>query len=1207
MPPPRPGLVDPLTGRFRTSGAPVPVPPASMSAPRLSTQGGKYPYSAAYLVKTRTAVRPAAIPSVGTVRPLVLMIDFATRAASPVATPAAFADLLFGTGQSLRNYWAEVSGGAFGVSGSVADINPGVLTPSPNGWLRPTLGASAAGGVFNATINDPVSIAGRSSVTVANIEALLRGAVAYLDNATFAGANFSQYRAPGTNVISQVIIVQPSYGQEDSGDSSDTYSHSAPLAEPIITSDNSVITEYQIVPALQYYNDPSPPAPLINHTGGWTTDLNDRLIGVGVVAHEMGHLLGLPDLYPVAPDTPDLALADYSGVGVFDLMGYGMWGSPLSAGRKPGTVFTGTQPGTESPSHLSAWSKIELGWFNPTIVARTASGLALPAAETALAAYKIYPNGPGDDTQFFLVENRQPGAGGTLFDGGLPGSGALVWRVDNAKMAAWRRASTNPLLRPPVNNDNTASYPHLALSVMEADLPDFANFPASPFIPHLVRPLPDNSVTDLNAYFFGSAGDYFGAGSRFDRSHPVDGPNLTNAAPWTLRSALDVGWQLVLDFLANAFNFVAELPYWRNFTLIPGQSADLSQSAVLTYGFDNSGRSWIGTANDGIWIYAINTWTHLLPTASSRVQAMVYDGSGTVMWVGTDRSLERVQSGRFLPAVATFPPALNVKQLLIDRQSKKWVLSGGGAALNVVYDTSSEANVLQQAVESRLFRGATAGMAPGEAITCMVLDNNIVSADPTDPLPFKDTLYLGTNQGRIYRNARADNGAVLFPLYTADGIIDPVFFSSTLRFEEMPLPAPTPSAIFGMTVDDAGTLWVSTNLGVLTYDRGEHHGAPGLSHFNPYDLTGDGNLVAFRGYIPVPAQFTGVNILPTGMAHQRNGQDNGVVWLAYGDSVSPTSQTGGGAERFDVGAFANRSIPRVGAWYDVGRSFFTRDELVPRGPGVLKGGTAFSDLIGAFGDGGFNIWFGTKDAGAIRFGSGASMTLDRDIYLNESAIATVTVLDENAVENSVTITVSSSVPASSRISVRLDRNTDNVFVGFFGFAIGGSDNVSEFRRIAVVKPSTEITASYKPVTGPSISRRALWKPIAPFKDGLLVGGCFIATAAYGSDMAPEVDTLRRFRDGVLLTNPVGRALVAFYYKASPPVADFIAPRPLLRAAARFALAPAALFAGFCSGTGLYGKLAVLWLLAAAAFLLFRFGGGSSARDSRFGAGERIPR
>lgn len=101
------------------------------------------------------------------------------------------------------------------------------------------------------------------------------------------------------------------------------------------------------------------------------------------------------------------------------------------------------------------------------------------------------------------------------------------------------------------------------------------------------------------------------------------------------------------------------------------------------------------------------------------------------------------------------------------------------------------------------------------------------------------------------------------------------------------------------------------------------------------------------------------------------------------------------------------------------------------------------------------------------------------------------------------------------------------------------------------------------------------------------GGCFIATAAYGSPLAPQVQLLREVRDRFLLRHSIGSAFVGFYNKVSPPMAAIIAKSETLRTLARGALVPLLWWATLMLWSPLVGLGGPLFVLALGGWIAFR--------------------
>jgi len=105
-----------------------------------------------------------------------------------------------------------------------------------------------------------------------------------------------------------------------------------------------------------------------------------------------------------------------------------------------------------------------------------------------------------------------------------------------------------------------------------------------------------------------------------------------------------------------------------------------------------------------------------------------------------------------------------------------------------------------------------------------------------------------------------------------------------------------------------------------------------------------------------------------------------------------------------------------------------------------------------------------------------------------------------------------------------------------------------------------------------------WSAETSFTVSTFTGVCFVATAAYGTPMAEEVQILREFRDKYLLTNPPGRAFVDFYYRVSPPIAEFITEHPSLKPIVRVGLVPAVVMSTIAVNTTPAEKMAIAGLL-----------------------------
>jgi immune inhibitor A len=287
---------------------------------------------------------------------LAIIIEFPDKAAQTTATY--FDTLIYANQQgTVRHYYLENSYGTLDMTT--------ITLPSGMGWLTSPQNANyyTSGGDYGL------------GTYPNNAQKLVEDAVDLADSYV----NYSDYDNDNNGWVDGLMVVHAGRGAEYTMNVNDIWSHKWGISPRY--RDTKYISTYSMMP--EYWVTP----------GDMTC---------GVYVHELGHVLGLPDLY----DT------DYSSNGV------GKW-SVMSAGSWNGV-------NGNSPSHFDAWSKIQLGFAAATNVAATTMGASIPEVENNATIYRLWTSGTFGN-EYFLAENRQQ----TGYDSALPGEGLLIWHIDD--------------------------------------------------------------------------------------------------------------------------------------------------------------------------------------------------------------------------------------------------------------------------------------------------------------------------------------------------------------------------------------------------------------------------------------------------------------------------------------------------------------------------------------------------------------------------------------------------------------------------------------------------------------------------------------------------------------------------------------------------------------------------------------------------------
>lgn len=253
-----------------------------------------------------------------------------------------------------------------------------------------------------------------------------------------AAAKFDlrDYDNDGDGIIDCVHMIYAGYGEEAGGGSDCIWAHS--VSVPV---GSGYICKYDGVQVNSYSCSPE----LMNNSG-------ESMTRIGVLCHEVGHVLGAADFY----DTDYGTNGEYPGSGSWDLMGSGNWNGDGGC-----------------PAHSNPYIKIyNYHWASPINV--TQPGSYSLTAKSANGFIRVDSKTSGE---YFLLECRSQSG----FDSGVPGHGLMIWRASEnlSRSATGKINATHKQQFYPVAANATSAIPTSAPKSYGDPEKDSAPFPGS--------------------------------------------------------------------------------------------------------------------------------------------------------------------------------------------------------------------------------------------------------------------------------------------------------------------------------------------------------------------------------------------------------------------------------------------------------------------------------------------------------------------------------------------------------------------------------------------------------------------------------------------------------------------------------------------------------------------------------------------------------